>query len=88
MSKLSLKIEELEVESFETSRDEPARGTVMAHETGTFPQIICGCTYDVGTCDYTCGAGCGGTGTGTGTGPSTRDYTCATGNQIICECAG
>ena len=90
MIKLNLKLEELTVESFETSEAEPVRGTVLGHETGTFPQIICGCSYDIGTCDNTCGASCRSCaqtcGCTTGTGPGTNDVTCATGLQIICGC--
>jgi hypothetical protein len=91
MPKLNLKPEELTVESFDTSDAATARGTVLGHETGTFPQDICACTFGFGTCDQTCGescrsclASCG----CTGTEPSTRDYTCATGSQDICYCAG
>lgn len=35
MAKLNLKLEELTVESFETSDLQPARGTVLGHETGS-----------------------------------------------------
>lgn len=85
-----LKLDDLAVDSFETAANKPSRGTVMAHVT-TGNQIICECSYDVGSCDYTCpdtcanscGGGCGG-----GTGLCTREQTCATGNQIICECGG
>ncbi|HEX6041140.1 hypothetical protein [Longimicrobium sp.] len=88
MKKLALNIEELSVESFDTGNETPVRGTVAANVT-TGNQIICECTYDVGSCDYTCadtcsnscGGGCGG-----GTGFCTNDNTCATGRQIICEC--
>lgn len=94
MKKLALNLDDLSVESFETDPEAPQRGTVMANVT-TGNQIICECTYDIGSCDYTCpdtcanscGGGCGGSG-GCGSGFCTREQTCATGNQIICECYG
>lgn len=89
MIKLNLKLEELTVESFETSDAEPVRGTVLGHATGTFPQLICGCSFDIGTCDTTCGASCRScvqTCGCPGTGPVTNVHTCATGFQIICGC--
>lgn len=87
MKKLALKLEELAVESFETAPDAHSRGTVMAHVT-TGDQVICECSYDVGSCDYTCADTCanscnGGCG---GNGFCTQEQTCATGDQIICEC--
>ena len=88
MKKLALNVEALSVESFDTGADAPRRGTVDAYVT-TGNQIICECTYDVGSCDYTCpdtcanscGGGCGG-----GTALCTNEETCATGRQIICGC--
>lgn len=88
MKKLALNVDALAVESFETGDNLPLRGTVAANVT-TGNQIICECTYDVGSCDYTCpdtcanscGGGCGG-----GTGFCTNEETCATGRQIICGC--
>jgi hypothetical protein len=88
MKKLSLNVEALAVESFDTGDSPPVRGTVAANVT-TGNQIICECTYEVGSCDYTCADTCANTcggGCGGGTGLCTRDNTCATGQQIICEC--
>ncbi len=88
MKKLALNIDSLAVESFEVAAADPDRGTVKAYVT-TGNQIICECSYDVGTCDYTCANTCGqscGGGCGTTGGGGTREVTCATGNQIICEC--
>lgn len=87
MNKLALNVDDLRVESFETAPEMPSRGTVMANET-TGNQIICECSYDVGTCDNTCPNTCYNTcGCGTGgSGDCTNFQTCATGNQIICEC--
>lgn len=88
MRKLGLKLDDLAVESFETAPETPQRGTVMANQT-TGNQVICECTYDVGTCDYTCADTCGnscGGGCGGGTGFCTNENTCATGQQVICGC--
>jgi hypothetical protein len=51
MKKLSLKLEELAVESFETALQEQPRGTVPAH---------CGVVTDLGqeTCQETCAESC------------------------------
>jgi hypothetical protein len=101
MRKLSLKLESLEVETFETAEPAGARGTVGgfgSHEGGTtLPhtttgnQIECHCSYDAPTCCYTCGYDCnsGGDSCGCGgTDPNTNEETCATGGQIICGCHG
>jgi hypothetical protein len=85
MRKLSL--DQLVVESFEISREQAGRGTVVAHETGT--QRVC--TEGMGTCEYSCGiGGCGGSaGCGTHDCNGTNDYTCATAvHQRICVCNG
>jgi hypothetical protein len=85
MKKLELRIEDLRVDSFETDARERSRGTIRGFDSNstTGNQIICECTYDVGTCDLTCGQTCG---CGTGSGTDTADATCATGNQIQCGC--
>jgi hypothetical protein len=88
MKKLALNVDDLAVESFETGTEKAPRGTVMANVT-TGNQIICECTYDIGSCDYTCPDTCANScdgGCGGGTGFCTNDETCATGHQIICEC--
>jgi hypothetical protein len=92
MKKLALNIEELAVESFETSRDLEIRGTVRGASESTEHQIICTCESDNGTCDASCNGGCGtdynscnGT-CGDTCGFCTRDATCATGYQIQCSC--
>jgi hypothetical protein len=50
MRKLTLKLEELEVDSFETAAGEGEAGTVLAHATGR----ACPDTVE----DYTCGVWC------------------------------
>lgn len=88
MKKLALKLEDLSVDSFETAPERTQRGTVLGNQT-TGNQIICECSYDIGTCDYTCPDTCANSCRGGCGGPSglcTKEETCATGNQIICEC--
>lgn len=82
MRKLKLNLEDLKVESFETTTESSdARGTVFGYST-TGNQIDCGCDTTPDTCDLNfCGGGGGG-------GDSTNESTCATGSQIICECGG
>lgn len=88
MRKLQLRIAELEVESFATATREAPTGTVRGFDSTTGNQIICGCTDGGDPCDtqFCSGLNCS-NGCGTNTcPPNTRDVTCATGNQIICEC--
>jgi hypothetical protein len=89
MKKLSLNIEELAVETFETMREPEQSGTIRGAESTGF-EIICTCS-DGGTCDASCDGGCGsqscgGTCGGDTCGFCTRDETCATGFQIQCSC--
>lgn len=59
MRKLSLKVEELTVESFEISAAEGRSGTVRAHyntDDCNTPQYMC--VSDGNTCDATCGGTC------------------------------
>lgn len=91
MQKLTLNLDELYVESFETSRGLLERGTVRGASESTANQIICTCDSDNGTCDASCQGGCGtqscgGTCGGATCGFCTQDLTCATGHQIQCSC--
>lgn len=56
MKKLALKLEHLEVESFDTTRPEDTRGTVLAHAT-VHPEATCFETCDLNrqTCQNSCG---------------------------------
>ncbi len=58
MKKLSLAVEELNVESFETAKADPDAGTVKGYfrTDSTCLERICTCTVGFETaCDYTCG---------------------------------
>jgi hypothetical protein len=54
MRKLNLNVQELSVESFETSRMAPEKGTVFGHATDAAGTCAGHYTCD-GTCDQTCG---------------------------------
>ncbi|HEY0015823.1 MAG TPA: hypothetical protein VGC13_05870 [Longimicrobium sp.] len=67
MKRLSLTVEDLQVESFSTASAPAPRGTVVGHQVNTYNgptcistcfQRVCGCTYgeddDHGTCNYSC----------------------------------
>jgi len=69
MKKLSLKLEELCVESFQTGEERPQRGTVEARARYTDPQACApsenwncsvgdGCTWAAYTCAWTCEVEC------------------------------
>jgi hypothetical protein len=73
MKKLSLRIEELDVESFETHLEPQERGTVQAKET-PYPWI---CTADV-SCEYGCNTRQDGTCPTANTCDNTCDNTCRT----------
>ena len=65
MKKLELKLDELRVESFETTREDPdERGTVRGHyhSDSTCLQRLCTCTYGVpaDTCHFSCAGTCEG----------------------------
>ncbi len=64
MKKIHLNLEDLEVESFATTPEDPAgsKGTVFGHVL-TMQTIDCDpqCTDGGTTCADTCGASCGGT---------------------------
>lgn len=91
MKKLSLHLEELAVESFETGSPEPLRGTVRAHGDSS------GCSYNSPMytfCNLTCKIDCGESGectprcpawtTTTGGGNETVELSCDTGCNISC----
>jgi hypothetical protein len=87
MKKLSLKLDELLVESFDTTASPRRRGTAFAYDSDTGQpcanteaghtcdttcyQIDCGCTGYNGTCDVSCNGTCNGQG-------DTCVYGCAT----------
>jgi hypothetical protein len=90
MKKLSLQLDDLAVESFETGEPEPLRGTVRAHGDSS------DCSYNSPMytfCNLTCRIDCGESGEctprcpgwGTGGGDETHDLSCETFCQISCQ---
>jgi hypothetical protein len=65
MRKLSMKLEELEVETFTTEPAAEERGTVVARETDELgcestPETCTSCDPYASDCFYTCGRSCWG----------------------------
>ncbi len=55
MNKLKLNLDELAVESFDTTRSEKAKGTVFGEQCTCYTQCTCpGCPTCYATCNYTC----------------------------------
>ncbi len=88
MNKLKLHLEDLQIDSFQTTPAEKPKGTVFGEQCTCYTQCTCpGCpTCDAscngscdascnGTCGASCGATCGGTCDWT-CGGDTCDYTC------------
>lgn len=82
MKKLKLNLDDLRVESFETSPAAPKDGTVHGYAE-TYEYTICGLTCDA-TCagQSTCDLGCGGQSTTLCGGGGTEDFTC---NDYSCQ---
>jgi hypothetical protein len=64
MNKLKLNLDELSVESFDTTRAEKEKGTVFGEQCTCYTQCTCpGCPTcaNYNTCNATCGATCANT---------------------------
>ena len=58
MNKLKLRLDDLRIESFDTTAPQKAKGTVFGEQCTCYTQCTCpGCP----TCDATCEASCDGT---------------------------
>ena len=93
MSKLKLHLEELSVESFDTTASEKAKGTVFGEQCTCYTNCTCpGCPSCDATCPATCAytcddASCAGT-CGDTCNCGTYDYTCdgyCTVNDATCN---
>jgi hypothetical protein len=77
--KLKLKLEELAVDSFDTTAAEKAKGTVFGEQCTCYTNCTCpgGPTCDA-SCNGTCGGSCNGTcdGSCAGTCDASCEYTC------------
>ena len=83
MKKLKLHLEDLRIDSFQTSPPEKPKGTVFGEQCTCWTQCTCpGCPTCDASCNGTCGASCNGTcaascgGTCDYTCGNTCDYTC------------
>jgi hypothetical protein len=62
MNKLKLHLEDLAVESFDTTRPEKAKGTVFGEQCTCYTNCTCpGCPTCDASCNGTCDASCNGT---------------------------
>jgi hypothetical protein len=60
--KLSLNLEDLTVDSFDTTSTQKAKGTVFGEQCTCYPQCTCpGCPTCDASCNGTCDASCNGT---------------------------
>lgn len=95
MKKLSLRLDDLSVDSFTTTRSPDVRGTVRGFGNSTdcsygspnYTACDLTCEFecgDSGDCTSTCPGGTGGSGTGSGTG---LDCTTRTAQDLSCEFA-
>jgi hypothetical protein len=92
MNKLKLNLDELSVESFDTTKSEKSKGTVFGEQCTCYTQCTCpGCPTCDGTCpatcpytcdDASCGASCG------GSCDCSNDYTCEGCTQYDATCNG
>jgi hypothetical protein len=87
-NKLTLKLEDLSVESFDTTVKQKARGTVFGEQCTCYTNCTCpGCPTCYASCNGTCGGTCGENtcaASCNGTcGAATCDYSC---NYTDCDC--
>ncbi|WP_420130425.1 hypothetical protein [Longimicrobium sp.] len=99
MNKLKLQLEDLSVESFDTTSHTRAKGTVFGEQCTCYTQCTCpGCPTCYASCNGTCDASCNGTcdascnGTcdaSCGRACGTWDYTCdCTNDSCVYTCPG
>ncbi|HLM68605.1 MAG TPA: hypothetical protein VK358_13795 [Longimicrobium sp.] len=76
-SKLKLNLEQLTVDSFDTSAGEKPRGTVFGEQCTCYTNCTCpGCPTCDASCNGTCGGTCAASCNGTCNCPGTYDYSC------------
>jgi hypothetical protein len=85
MNKLKLQLEDLMVDSFDTTAPQKAKGTVFGEQCTCYTQCTCpGCPTCYASCNGSCDASCN------GTCGDTCDYTCGATCNDTCHdtCAG
>src|SRR5688500_19144585 len=81
--KLTLKLEDLSVDSFDTTTPQRAKGTVFGEQCTCYTQCTCpGCPTCDASCNGTCGASCYGT-----CGGATCDGSCGRTCEYSCDCS-
>ncbi|HEX6373896.1 MAG TPA: hypothetical protein VF006_33515 [Longimicrobium sp.] len=66
MNKLRLRLDDLRIDSFDTSPAQQAKGTVFGEQCTCYTQCTCpGCPTCYASCNGTCDASCNGTCAGT-----------------------
>jgi hypothetical protein len=86
MSKLKLRLDDLRIDSFDTTAPQKAKGTVFGEQCTCYTQCTCpGCPTCDASCNGTCAASCNGT-CGATCGESCND-TCA-GSTCVYSCGG
>lgn len=89
-SKLKLKLEDLTVDSFDTTRSERPRGTVFGEQCTCYTNCTCpGCPTCDASCNGSCVASCNGScdATCNGTCGYSCDYSCACNSMQPCPTA-
>jgi hypothetical protein len=62
MKKLKLRLDDLRIDSFDTTAPQKAKGTVFGEQCTCYTQCTCpGCPTCDASCNGTCGASCNGT---------------------------
>jgi hypothetical protein len=89
MNKLKLSLEDLRIDSFQTTPSEKAKGTVFGEQCTCYTQCTCpGCPTCYASCNGSCDASCNGTCDASCDGAcGTWDPSCG-GNSCDYTCAG
>ena len=84
--KLKLKLDDLQVDTFQTMPVEKPKGTVFGEQCTCYTQCTCpGCPTCYASCNGTCDASCNGT-CGASCG-ATCDYSCGGTCDYSCDCS-
>ena len=88
MRKLRLQLEDLRIDSFDTTSVQREKGTVFGEQCTCYTQCTCpGCPTCYASCNGTCDASCNGTCDASCDGGCTWDASCG-GNSCDYTCAG
>ncbi|HEX6373893.1 MAG TPA: hypothetical protein VF006_33500 [Longimicrobium sp.] len=86
MKMLKLRLDDLRIDSFDTTVPQKAKGTVFGEQCTCYTQCTCpGCPTCYASCNGTCDASCNGT-CGASCG-ATCDYSCGGTCDYTCNCS-